>query len=67
MTLVEFAHRALAMATPGTGAHWLGRLAHVVPAAWETVVNSTPEMSEACRTFCVRLVTTNQRRLLDGV
>ncbi|MPZ96964.1 MAG: hypothetical protein GEU96_19150 [Propionibacteriales bacterium] len=67
MTLVEFAHRALAMARPGTGAHWLGRLAHVVPTAWETVVNSTPEMSEACRTFCVRLVTTNQRRLLDGV
>jgi len=67
ITLVEFAHRALTMATQGTGAHWLERLAQVVPAEWEAVANSSPEMSEPCRTFCVRLLITNQRRLLDGV
>lgn len=67
VTLVAFAHRALALGTPGVDAFWLGRLAAVTSSELEAVVTGTPEMSEACRTFCLRLLTTNQRRLLDGV
>ena len=67
VTLIEFAGRALKQATPATGDHWHGRLAQITTADWETLINRTPEMSEACRTFCIRLLTMNQRRLLDGV
>ncbi len=35
VTLVEFAHRALAMASPGTGAHWFGRLGQMTTADLE--------------------------------
>jgi hypothetical protein len=63
----EFAGRALKQATPATGDHWHGRLVQITTADWETLINRTPEMSEASRTFCIRLLTTNQRRLLDGV
>ena len=66
VTLVDFARLALAEATPGTANYWLSHLARVTAADWETVVASTPAMSAACRTFCVRLLNTNQRRLLDG-
>ncbi len=67
VTLVAFAHRALALGTPGVEAFWLERLAAVTNSELDAVVTATPEMSEACRTFCLRLLTTNQRRLLDGV
>ena len=67
VTLVEFAYRALKQATSATGDYWHGRLAYITTTDWETLINRTPEMSEACRTFCIRLLTTNQRRLLDGV
>lgn len=67
VTLVAFAHRALALGTPGVEAFWLERLAAVTSSELESAVTGTPEMSEACRTFCLRLLTTNQRRLLDGV
>jgi hypothetical protein len=67
VTLVDFARRALKRSTPGTADHWLGRLRHITAPDWETLIARTPEMSEACRTFCLRLLTTNQRRLLDGV
>jgi len=66
VTLVDFAVDALRQARAGTAEYWLGRLAMVTASDWGTVVSRTPEMSEACRTFCVRLLTTNQRRLLDG-
>lgn len=66
VTLVDFAQHAQSTASRGTADYWLGRLQAVAAAAWETVITGTPEMSEACRTFCVQLLTTNQRRLLDG-
>jgi hypothetical protein len=67
VTLVDFAHTALGRATPGTEEHWLGRLATVGVDKWQGVVEHTAEMSEPCRTFCLRLLTTNQRRLLRDV
>lgn len=65
VTLVDFARQAMRMATPVTAPYWLGRLRGVTAAEWEGVVTATPEMSDACRMFCLRLLTTNQRRLLD--
>ena len=67
VTLVAFTHRALTLATPGVDAFWLEQLAAVTGPELETVIAGTPEMSEACRTFCLRLLKTNQRRLLDSV
>ncbi|MGK2874260.1 MAG: hypothetical protein ACSLEW_01300 [Nocardioides sp.] len=67
VTLVAFAHRALTLATLGVDAFWLDQLAAVTGPELETVITGTPEMSDACRTFCLRLLATNQRRLLDGI
>lgn len=67
VTLVAFAHRALALGTPGVEAFWLERLAALTSSELEAVVTGTPALSEACRRFCLRLLTTNQKRLLDGV
>ena len=65
VTLVDFARHALNTASPGTADYWLGRLQTVPTGTWETVTSGTPEMSEACLTFCVQLLKTNQGRLLD--
>lgn len=64
--LVDFACLALCDASPGTAELWLGRLHQVTGDEWRAVVSGIPEMSEVCRTFCVQLLMTNQRRLLDG-
>jgi hypothetical protein len=66
VTLVDFAHTALGTATRGTEARWIGRLAAVSADEWQGVVDRTPEVSEAYRTFCLRLLITNQRRLLGN-
>jgi hypothetical protein len=65
-SLVEFAFEAFGRSTTGAGEVWLGRLDAIPPVAWDGVVARIPAMSAACRTFSVRLLTTNQRRLLDG-
>lgn len=66
VTLVDFALRALELASPGTADHWLGQLGFVAADSWEARIADVPEMSEVCRSFCVQLLTINQRRLLDG-
>jgi hypothetical protein len=53
VTLVEFAERALKQAIPATRDYWHGRLTQITSAEWETLINQTPEMSEACRTFSI--------------
>lgn len=65
-TLVEFTLEAFERATPGAGAFWLRRLKAIPASGWEGAVAPVPGMSGVCRTFCVRLLATNQRRLLDG-
>lgn len=66
ISLADFAQRALSIASRGTADYWFARLQAVTASAWEVVIAGTPEMSEVCRTFCVQLLTTNHRRLLDG-
>lgn len=66
LSLVEFAYRAMDSASTDAGDYWLGRLAAVPAESWAAVISDIPEMSEACSTFCIQLLTTNQRRLLDG-
>lgn len=65
-TLVEFALEAFERSTRGVDELWLRRLDSIPPSAWDDLVARIPAMSAACRTFSVRLLTTNQRRLLDG-
>jgi hypothetical protein len=65
-TLVEFAFEAFERSTRGTDELWLRHLDSIPLTAWDDLVARIPAMSAACRTFSVRLLTTNQRRLLDG-
>lgn len=66
ITLVEFAHQALESGSSGVAEYWLGRLHGASPGGWEAVLRGIPEMSQVCLTFCIQLLKTNQRRLLDG-
>lgn len=66
VSLVDFALDALSSsASPGAARFWLHRLGAVTPAMWESTVTGVPEMSDTCRTFCIQLLITNQRRLLS--
>ncbi|MFC4783295.1 hypothetical protein ACT8ZV_02395 [Nocardioides sp. MAHUQ-72] len=64
--LVDLVSEAFGLASPGTGSYWKERLAAVSEANCELVISRTPVMSAACRTFCLRLLSINKRRLLDG-
>ena len=64
VTLVDFAHQALRLATSGCTDLWLGRLNDIGSQGWASAIEPVPEMSEVCRTFCLQLLSTNQRRLL---
>lgn len=66
--LTELAWSALRLASPGTRRFWLERLDAISEDAVRSVVSQVPRaiMSEVTRTFVVRLLATNRRRLLDG-
>jgi len=65
-SLVDFAHAAMGLAAPGTWPYWAERVSGLSMPACETVISSTPEMSDLARTFGTRLLTTNRKRLLDA-
>lgn len=67
VTLVDFVHEAFTLATRGCSDVWLGRLGEISPDEWAGAIEPIPEMSEVCRTFCLQLLSTNQRRLLRAV
>lgn len=64
ITLVDFAHQALRRATPESTDLWLDRLGNITSQDWADAIDPIPEMSGVCRTFCLQLLSTNQRRLL---
>lgn len=64
-TLVALAADALALASAGSREYWLTRLASVTCENVTEIVDRVPGLSEPCRTFVVRLLRTNQRRVLD--
>jgi len=65
-SLVDYAHAAMGIATPETWPYWAERFSGLSMAACETVISSTPEMSDVARTFSISLLTTNRKRLLDA-
>jgi len=65
-TLVDYAAAALRGVDPAIRDVWLGRLDNVAEHGVESVIATTPEMSDAARTFCITLLDVNRRRLLDA-
>ena len=64
--LVDLAHSALDAASSHTRRIWLTRLAGVSEDDLTSVISQMPPiMSAAARTFCLRLLMLNQRRLCD--
>jgi hypothetical protein len=66
VTLVDYAAAALTSAGPAVRDVWLGWLDDVADQSIESVIATTPEMSEPTRTFCLTLLGVNRRRLLDA-
>jgi hypothetical protein len=66
--LVDLAITALDLASAGAKQYWLGQLDAVDFAAVESIIASPPIeiMSQVTRTFVLRMLATNRRRLLDG-
>lgn len=66
--LVELAHSALALASGDGRSYWVDRLAAIDETEVASLLSVVPPdiMTEVTRTFVVRLLDTNRRRLLDG-
>jgi hypothetical protein len=64
-TLVRLASDALNQGSPLAHAFWLDRLENVTLDTLEQLVARVPEMSDPARTFALRLLDINRRRLLD--
>ena len=63
--LLDLALEALAIAGPEVARGWLSRVGDCGPATLDAAVQAVPRMSDLARTFCVKLLLTNRRRLLD--
>ena len=66
--LTDLAQAALDLASPSSRAYWLDRLDAVTDDDVQSIVSAVPDtiMSVVTRTFLVRLLAMNRRRLLDG-
>lgn len=66
--LTDLALTALQLASPGTAEYWMERLDAITDDAVRSIVSEVPTgiMSEVGHSFCVELLATNRRRLLDG-
>ena len=66
-SLVDLARQALDLASPAASDIWLSKLADVSEDEVASLVDQVPAalMSEGSRTFCLRLLSLNQRRLCD--
>lgn len=65
-TLVALAKSALDLASPAAREHWPGALAQVTADAMEDVLARIEGMSDPGRTFALRVLETNRRRILDA-
>jgi hypothetical protein len=63
--LIDAAREALDLAAPEARAHWLEQLQLVRDSDVRRVMGRIPRMSEAQRSFAVKLLEVNRRRLLD--
>lgn len=66
--LVALAHSALGLAGDGVQSFWMDRLEDIADADVHSIVDAIPNniMTVVTRTFVVRLLTENKRRLLSG-
>jgi hypothetical protein len=64
-SLVDAALEALGLASPEARTHWLSQLAQVTDSDARRVMARIPRMSDAQRSFAVKLLEVNRRRLLD--
>ena len=63
-SLVDGARQALELASPKARAHWLKQLQRVRDSDVQRVMDRIPRMSDAQRSFAVKLLEVNRRRLL---
>jgi hypothetical protein len=63
--LVDAARKALELASPDAHVHWTGQLRRIVDDDVRRLMDRIPRMSEAQRSFTVKLLEVNRRRLLD--
>jgi hypothetical protein len=66
LTLVALAKRALDLASPAAMEHWPAMLAQVTDDAMQDVLARLAGMSDPARTFALRVLETNRRRVLDA-
>jgi hypothetical protein len=64
-SLADAAREALGLASPEARAHWLEQLQRVRDSDVRRVMGRIPRMSDAQRSFAVKLLEVNRRRLLD--
>jgi hypothetical protein len=64
-SLVDAAWEALELGSPEARAHWLEQLQRVRDSDVRRVMHRIPRMSDAQRSFAVKLLEVNRRRLLD--
>lgn len=66
--LVDLAIEALGLASPGAKAYWLDQLTAVDLVVVKSILAKPPSriMSDVTRTFVLKMLATNRRRLLDG-
>lgn len=64
-SLVDAAREALGLASPEARTHWLEQLEPIRDADVRRVMDRNPRMSDAQRSFAVKLLEVNRRRLLD--
>lgn len=65
-TLVDTAKKVLDLASPVAREHWLGKLAQVSDEDVRPIVTRNPGMSDPARTFALKVLDVNRRRVLDG-
>jgi len=67
-SLVDLAVESIRLASTSAAAHWIARLEAVDQNAVSDIVHAVPEgiMSDVTRTFIIRLLDANRRRVLDG-
>lgn len=66
VTLVDYAHRALALAGGLTRTFWRERLIALNPEQLRELAARIPTMSVLARSLAVEILSANRRRLLDG-
>jgi hypothetical protein len=64
-SLVDAAREALGLASPEARAYWPGQLQRIRDSQVRRVMDRIPRMSDAQRSFAVKLLEANRRRLLD--